>query len=634
MPDVKIYEDRYYQDAAHLISEINTPEQVKRGQFYRNEYWILYGEMQKRLDEWSALEKHYQCERDIIDVHAPNSYIPIINPIINGQIASMIEKNLQSNVIPKGPADDKFAHTVLMLCELLLNENKIKQVLKELCKNYLLFGSSVLAVSWDSDRFRGSTGAIVGFPEFRVPEITRIIIDGRTKNMSNLQDAEYIIEEIGFKSINYVRLRWGDEVADSLMKINHVYPFDGETSYDDLNSTSLLYIWTRNNKAGNLQRIVMDKRGFIIEESDESEPFYKHVNNQYPYFFAGMYKKEGTFHRFGDGKVLLYLQETVNKVFDELVTACKFNSQPRTFVDPKARIRPADYDNDPSHIIAAVDPRANIYTATPPGVSPIVERLINTIMNEAEKASRFSALMNGNTPSERMTATQAGIQVQQGSATINDKRMDISQVIQDAVKYSIGMMMEFWTAAQAIRVVEDENKFEWVDPRQLTKIPVLIPSDEKFRKKWAEKRGNKNVSAAPLYMSKEDESNKWMQLEVDGEPATKVIDYDLEISIGEGLPNNKVALYNIILSLAQLQLIDEATGQPMPLLGREQFKKMAEDLLGLPLESAQQNNPMMMQQNPTGGMSPSVAPQKSLNINPNIPGATLAGQQIGGGVGG
>lgn len=631
LADVKIYEDNYQQQMGKVISAINTPEQVKRGEYYRKEYWIRYGEVNQNMETWVELEKLYSCERDFIQ-NAPNSFIPVINPIISGQIAALTEKNVQANVQGRGVSDINFANTLQILTDVMIKDINIKQIIKEVSKNYLLFGFAWVAIDYDPDRFRGTTGANIGMPRLRVPEISRILIDGKIKNLRYYQDAEYIIEEIGFKSIDWVRRNFGDDMADSVIRLNHIYPFDGDVSYDDINATSLLYVWTKNNKHGNLQRIVMDKRGLILDESDSKTPYYDFVNNQYPFGVCGMYKSEGKFYRFGDGLLLKPIQETINKLFDELVTACKFSAQPRTFIDPKAQCDPDQFDSDPSHPISAIDPRANIFIEPAVGINPVVERLVALLMNEAQKATRFSSLMAGNSPEERMTATQAGIQVQQGNNTINDKRMDISDTLAYCLKYGIGLIMEFWTAAQAIQISENSETFEWVDPRQLSNVPVMVPVDEKFRSEWRKRHPNSPYSESP----------KWMQLEVKDnvtgeiEPATKSVDFDITVSIGEGLPSNRIALYNILLSLAQLQLIDEQTGQPRPLLGYQQFKNMAENMLGLNLEDESiPQQTMQMMQNQNGGVEPQKAQQgpvfqKSLNINPDIPGATMNGKAIGG----
>lgn len=627
----KIYEDRYDQEMAKVITEVNTDEQIKRGDYYKKQYYIRYGEIQGKLEQWKELEALYACERDYIE-NAPNSFIPVINPIISGQVAALVEKNVQANVMGRGVSDVNFAHTVQILIDLMLKECNIKQLIKEIAKNYLLFGFAWVCIDYDPDTFRGGTGNNIGFPRFRVPEGSRIIIDGKIKNLRYYQQAEYIMEEIGFKSIDWVRRNFGDDMADSVIRLNHVYPFDGDVSYDDINATSLLYVWTKNNKHGNLQRIVMDKRGLILDESDPKTPYYDFVNNEYPFGICGLYKQEGKFYRFGDGLLLKPLQETINNLFDELVTACKFSAQPRTFIDPKAQCDPDQFDNDPSHPITALDPRANIFIEPAVGINPVVERLVNILMQEAQKATRFSALMAGNMPEERMTATQAGIQVQQGNNTINDKRMDISDMLSFCLKYGIGLIMEFWTAAQALRVTEDAEHFDWVDPRQLANIPVMVPADSKFRKMWKEKNPE----------SPESEIPKWMQLELKDdsgelELATKSIDFDLSVTIGEGMPTSKIAVYNLLLSLAQISLVDEVTGMPRPLIGLNKFKNMAQDLLGINLEDEETEQMMQqqaMQQNMQADMQANMqGNQRPVNISPDIPGANMNGTPIGGDMG-
>ena len=284
-----IYEDKYDQDSSKIISQVNTPEQVKRGNFYRQEYWILMGEMNNRLDGWNDLERLYRCDRDTIE-GSPNSFIPLVNPIISGQIASLVEKNVSANVKGRGVSDHNFARTGQILADLVVDQCNVKQLIKDIARDYLLKGVCCLGIAWDSDSFRGGAGDCVGFPEIRCKQVNRIIVDGKIKDIVDFQKAEWVIEEIGFKSINWVRSEFGDDIANSVVRLNHVYPYSTEVSWDDMKSTSVLYVWTRNNEYNNLQRIVMDKRGLIFSESDPRIPFYEHVNNRYPYFFAGCYK--------------------------------------------------------------------------------------------------------------------------------------------------------------------------------------------------------------------------------------------------------------------------------------------------------------------------------------------------------
>jgi hypothetical protein len=88
---------------------------------------------------------------------------------------------------------------------------------------------------------------------------------------------------------------------------------------------------------------------------------------------------------------------------------------------------------------------------------------------------------------------------------------------------------------------------------------------------------NKN-SKPPEMMVLTDEAGKDM---------TKNIELDISVSVGEGMPNNKTAMYQMVLQLAQLQIIDEATGQPRTLFSYDQVKDMMEDILGIKIKEGE-----------------------------------------------
>lgn len=625
--EIKIFEDKYEQDQASytaLRNKLNTEEQQKRADFYVLRYRAHVADIEEYKEEWEAIEKLYKCEREVVKQSDPNSFMPVMLPNIEGQAAAMTSNNISANIKGKGFSDQKFAHVGQVITDFVFKENKINQRVKQATRRYLKFGNTVMAFSWDEDAFNS-----FGLPDIRCPQITKVFVDGNIRDMLDYQKAEYIIEEMGNKSIIYAREKYGDEIADALTLGNTQHDFDGEKNIDDRYSYTELHVWTRNNEHGNLQRIVMSKYGLILEESDPKKPFYQFVGNKYPYTFAGLYDVEGSFYKFGDGKLLAKVQELMNNLYDEVITASKFSSQARTFIDPKADADPDQFDNDPSHPIIANNPKVNIHTVLGSGVNNVVFMLIQNLMTEVQKITRFSSLMTGNSTGNRLTATQAGIQLQQGTTGIDDKRGDISTSLSDTAEYCLGLCMEFWSAAQALRISEDKEEFEWVDARQLANIPVMVPSDTKFEDRWKAQNPTKPVEEMPKFMQ------LMSQKDDKAIPQTKQVAFDISVSIGEGLPTNKMALYNIILSLAQIQVPDEATGQPRSVLGYQQVRKLIEDMLGIPLDDAlaqaQKTQPQIPGQNPQQSQQ---QPQQSpVNISPTIPGANMNGSSIGGGMG-
>lgn len=623
-----IFEDKYNQsEHKKAIDELMTEEQQKRVAFYLEKYEQGKSAMQERLEEWEEIHKAYKGERtDNVDYGEPNPVaINIMLSQIEGQVSSMMNNNITGTYKGIGYSDQKFARTAGIVGDFILKQNDAKGLTKIAGRRYIQFGNTILTVNWDADSMDG-----FGLPKIECPKLGTVIVDDKIDDISkDLQRADYIIQEVGSRSIMWARRKFGDDIADAIQLGNNAPDFDYKDTDDD-ESFTYLRVWTRNNEYENLQLLEISLCGILLSESDPSQPYYKNVFNRYPFFIAGLYKDESDSYYFGDGKVLLPIQKMINKLFDEIILAVKFSSQGRTYADPSSQLNPVEFaESDPSKVIYAKNPEQTIKTERGTGINEAVLSLLKQMFDKVQETTRFSALMTGNDPGRGMTATQAGIQMQQGVTGIDDKKTDLSKVLGDALNYSLGLCMEFWTAAKAFRVADNEDDFEWVDTRQLANIPEMIPASSEFISNF--KSTNPNAEDVPEYM----------QLDIDGEGATKQIELDVIVNIGEGLPNNKIALYNMVLSLSQIVLPDETTGQPRALISYQQFKKMVEEYLGIKIEDntdeyeayqqLQQEMDMLMQQmgmepqqqDPQGQVSP-------ININPNIPGANLGGLMKGG----
>lgn len=628
MDESMIYEDKYSQsEHKKTIEELTTDEEQKRVAFYLEKYEQGKASMQERLEEWEEIHKAYKGERtDSVDQGEVNPVaVNIMLSQIEGQVSSMMNNNITGTYKGIGYSDQKFARTAGIIGDFILKQNDAKGLTKIAGRRYIQFGNTILTVNWDADAMDS-----FGLPKIECPKLGTVIVDDKIDDISkDLQRADYIIHEVGSRSIMWARRKFGDELADAIQLGNNNPDFEYKDTDDD-ESFTYLRVWTRNNEQENLQLIEISLCGILLSESDPSHSYYKNVFNKYPFFIAGLYKDESDSYYFGDGKALLPMQKIINKLYDEIILAIKFSAQGRTYADPQAQLNPVEFaEADPSKVMYAKNPGQNIKTERGVGINEVVLSIIRQIMDKVQETTRFSALMTGNDPGRGMTATQAGIQMQQGVTGIDDKKADLSKVLGDALNYSLGLCMEFWTAAKAFRVADNDDDFEWVDVRQLANIPEMIPASSEFITNF--KTTNPNNKEVPEYM----------QLEVDGEMATKQIELDVIVNIGEGLPNNKIALYNMVLSLSQIVLPDEVTGEPRALIGYQQFKKMVETYLGIKIEDntdeheayqqLQMERDMLMQQ--LGEQPQQQAPQgqaKPININPNIPGANLGGLMKGG----
>ncbi len=632
--DVAIYEDNYQQDDAFQKArdELMTEEQQKRVDFYLSKYHEGKADLEERMQEWEEIHRAYKGERtDIIDDDDMEKQVAvnILLTQIEGQVSSMQTTNITGSYQGVGFSDQKFARTAGIVGDFILKRNNARQIVKKAGRRYLQFGYTVLTTYWDDEALDN-----FGLPRIECLKPGTVIFDDKIEDIvDDLQRCDYIIHEVGSRSIMWARKKYGDEIADAIQLGNNDPGFEFKDTDND-ESFTYLRVWTKNNEYENLQLLEISLCGILLSESDPSEPYYKHIFNRYPFFAAGLYKDESDQYYFGDGRILLSMQKVINKLYDEIILAIKFSSQGRTYADPNSKLNPAEFaEADPSKVIYANNPHQYIKTERGAGLNEVVFKLLTQLLDKVQEVTRFSALMTGNDPGRTMTATQAGIQMQQGITGIDDKRADLSKALGDALSYAIGLCMEFWSAAKAFRVADNDDQFEWIDVRQFREIPELIPASREYIENF--KKNNPNAETVPEYM----------QLEIEDEdgkrkPATKQLELDITVNIGEGIPNNKIALYNIILQLSQLVLVDEVTGQPRPLIGFRQFKQMVEDYLNIKIddntddyEAYQQLQQALMAQ--TGTM-PSTNPNNAaapLNMNPNIAGMNLEGTALAGGRG-
>jgi hypothetical protein len=667
--EIEIFEDKYEQtpEFADIRNQLMTPEQIKRAEFYLQQYNMLKGEMDERMEEWEDLQRRYRADIEIENEEDPNSFVPLINPTVEGQIQTL-DIDPQVTCTGQGWSDHQWARTGEILTNWAFRENKIRKLIKRherRRRGYV--GTAFFKVVWDFDALDG-----FGMPKITCPSPTKLFIDGKIKDFMRFQEADFIIEEIGLVSIMKLRQdsnrkpingRTMDEIADAIALGNNELDFDGEESGDDQDSFTLLHVWTRNNKEGNFQLIEMSKCGIIISESDSSEPYYKYVKNKYPYFITILYENEGSIYGFGDGKLLKRLETLLNNLWDEAVLACRHSAQNKTFVDPKAKIDPLDYEEgsrNPSHLIVANDPAKHIQESVGKGINAVVFHLIELVIREAQRIIRFSSLKTGNDPGRRVTARQASIETMEGERGMDDKKSDLSDTLEDVAKYCIALMMEYFPAPKALRITENDD-FEWVDAREMTSIPALAPPTSEYLKSWREERDRrikerleqpgetkdpefmylteeveeKDEEGNPIY--EEDKETKEKRIKKKIIPVTKVAEFDIKVSIGEGLPTNKVALYNLIISLAHLQVPDEM-GVPRSILTYEKVKKMLADLLDIDIDDerpmANSQEQMYMQairqaMAGQGGMQPGRQQRPPLVPNSSaIPGETVRSDNV------
>lgn len=599
--------------------ELMTEEEIQRVDWYLGKFIEQRGSIQDNLEEWEEIDLLCSCNREDNGMGETEAFVNVMVPNIEGQIASMTNYHINANVRGKGVGDQKFAKTAEPIIDLILEHNRIRDLVKESGRRYVKFGNVFVTVGWDEEAFDG-----MGMPVIQTKMLSEILPDKKVRNPLELDKADYIIEDAGQFSIHWAEKEFGEEKARAIQLGNQMQDFQEKYEMDDDESFTLLRVWTKLNESGNLQLILMSACGILLEESDENEPYYGKVFNKYPIFYAGLYPREGEFYRYGDGKLLKPIQTLINKIYDEVLLSIKFASQGRTYIDPTAKVKPSEFSEcDPSKFIVCRNPSQNVVTSRGAGINDAVYALLGQLFQMVQEVTRFSTLMTGQEGSKR-TATEAGILMQQGATGVDDKKADISSMLSDAVLYAFGLCLDNWNAGVALRVADDPDEFMWIDVEQMRNVPKMIPASNQFVSDWRKKQPRRSKKEIP----------KWMELEVEEETeegvtrksATGQIMLDVKLDIGEGMPTNKVSMYNILLSLSQLMVIDEVTLQPAPLLTRSKVVSMLEDYLGIKIEEDEEGT---VKANGQPLVPPQGANLPPINQDANVPNANVNGQLAG-----
>lgn len=623
---LEIYEDRNdVQGTSTGFSDLMTPEQTDRGQYYQQQYNMRRGELDKYKVEWDELQEMAECRRQPYsnDPTAPMSFIPLITPTVEGQVASMTEAEIDFVHYSDNPAHQNFIGMLDASSKYMRKKNQFLRHIKDHSRMYMLLGNAWLTVSWE-DCVGRHTQQPSGYPKLTVPPLMSVLVDGKIKDAKDLQHAEYIIQEVAYLPLKLARDVYGDEYAEQIsIGQNRLDGKDPDITYDDTKSWTLLLVWTRDNPEKNLQLIEMDVNGLILKESDPSEPYYKYVGNEYPFYFTRMMPQQGKFYGFGDGKILKPMQDTVNKLTDELQLACMHNAQPSLFVDPRSGYDVDEHSQDPSKIKLLENPSQNLYAVQGQGINPVVVTMIEYLLGQAQRATRFSEAMTGQPQAASTTATAIANAMTQGSVGINDKKSDIAAAMRWADMYCLKLCLEKWDSP--FWATLSDNVREFINPELMRQAPSATPPTGMnilaMRKKAHEEGREFTADDVPEWESVDGE---------DGNTAMQDLEFDVEVTLGTPIAQGKNDKFKMLLALMQLNGVDE-NGLPASVIDFEVVRAELEKLVGFKLGSKDKKlatNVLASNANPMApGNEISMPTGAQVSLPPNSQSATMNGLQ-------
>lgn len=503
---------------------------------------------------WADCQKYWSGEINLPESEEdPGSETNIVQPIIESQVSDIVNSDLDILVKGTGPSDQEFSKDVSQILKWIWRHNSMTEKLDSSERDRLNLGTVVWKVYWDKLAMgnRGLTTMMPLSPDCVFP-------DPKITDPDLIQDADYIIQTGWFSLRKLVQL-FGDK-AKSVKPESIGGPYDtrifgeGDNSGTDdvTNDQACLYEYWEKNDDGKLHLVYCTK-DVVLADSDDENPDKIAVipsdSNEYPYVFIVCYKKKGRIWGMGDTEQLITTQDTINDFDDQIRMNARLMGNAQVVVGVGSGINIKKWNNRPGLKIPAKD-----HTAFSVVQAPYIPSYINQrrekAFSESELISGRSDVVEGRRSGSLRSASAILALQEAGSRRANHKKLMLQSGLQKVIDKVLVVSKEFMSTEQAFDITEkDKTNYLWFRVSDLKSIPQLTlnenyspDSDD------AENRGRYK----PLYDDSTTDENGEI---VPGEPMTKDAEFDIEVYLGAGMPNNKSFVYESTVELHRENVI-------------------------------------------------------------------------------
>lgn len=458
--------------------------------------------------------------------------------------------------------DKPFVDMARTIVDFIKERNKIFRKIEVHERRRDMFGTGIFRVLWDFDKLDGK-----GLPVIKPIHPSRLFIDPAITDIYDIQDAKYIIEAKN-KSIFSARMEYGDEIADAI--IPNLDPIGDVLVQNEEDQYVHLMIWTKY-KEGNekkLRLVEMSGDGVILkdtkkklreynkkqEDDDEQEifegkrkekrePLKLFPNDKYPYFLTPDMFRENTVWGKGTAELVLGISDQIDDFDDNLLRNARLTGNPMALASNSSGIDVTKITNEPGQVVPTNDMNGFKWLQPPAIPQYIINRRSELMNNDRQVVTRFTDQMIGKQQSGVDTATESLALQNSGNAMIDHKKGLLQETLSEVFEYCLELALLNWNTTMLFRITGDngEDTFSEFNPDLLNRVPVMTESDTDYREQYIANWQERNPNGNPL-TDLDPEEYKYMQ--VDDE--TRKIQYDLEISVGAGLPNNRAYRYSIV----------------------------------------------------------------------------------------
>ena len=563
MEDENYYEEMIEEKKAKR-KEIMTDEEIEMAEQFLVWYRRGYEDKQRLglIEKWEDVEKYWEGEFEYDDENDPAPNTNITNSNVEGKTALLCDQTIAVQVDPREPGDRPFCEMVRTLADYIKDKNKMYRKIEVHERRREMFGTGIFRVLWDFDKLDGK-----GMPVITPIHPNRLIVDPAITDIYDCQEAQYMIEAKS-RSIYSARVEYGNEKADAIIPnldpVQHIIQENEEDQYVHL------MVWTRYKEKGKrkMRLVEMSGDGVILrdtkkelqeynkrmEEEDEQaflegkkkKKEYKETelfpNDSFPYFFTPDMHRENTIWGKASAELILPISDQIDEIDDSVLRNSRMTGNPMGLVSNQSGIDPASVTNAAGQMLPTNDMNGFKWLQPPSMPNYILDKRNQLMNNDRQVVTRFTDQMIGKQQSGVDTATESLALQNSGNSMIEHKKGLLQETLSEVFKYCIELALINWNTTMIFRIVGDngEDDFTEFNPDRLNRVPLMIESDTDYRNKYKEEWKKRNPGKDITELDPSE--YKYMQVENE----TRKVQYDLSVSVGAGLPNNKAYRYNIV----------------------------------------------------------------------------------------
>lgn len=520
--------------------QIMSEEEIKYAD--RNAQWLVAGWRDKEnrglFDKWEKSDQYWEGDVNLPESDDdPASNTNIVNPHVEGQVNLTVEHSITVVAEPREPSDVDFVEHGEVIGQFILDKNRMRRKIESLSRKRKKFGTGILTVMWNPDMLDG-----MGCPEFKVWNPAYVFWDPNVTRIDEINNGRFLIL-ICNKSRYWAAQQFGEEKARVIIPGYHPveteWLFDETLETDEISRDNYVHMFVFTMDKGKVRLVQQSSCGVVLWDSKEHEDIV-FPKGKYPVFVAPDMEREGTAYAKATTELLFQTQDLINDLDDQIRINARLCGNIQKVVGTSSGIDIDKWTNESGLNIPAVDPQAWQMVKPPEMPQYILNRRSEALYQERVIQTRFSDQMTGIQQRGVDTATEALSLQQTGLAGIDHDKMIIEDTLAEALEYALELAKENWTEEMAFRITNKKNSFLWYRPSDLKKVPKKIPASQEYIERY---RKSKMVNGALPEGYKDPE---YMLASGDDGTATKDVTFDIKVSIGAGIPNNRAFRYNVI----------------------------------------------------------------------------------------